>query len=176
MKKVVVEPVASTSTLGQDDEDEDEEAEDIVMEEDEVPNDADLSEADSNESLDLPSDSEDDDGVEEAYAAKQAASRLKSVAQGHEPASDSEDEEDDEEEDLLDIENLMHESILPKAKKVKISTEGSVKVPTLARPVKKPKAISTDTPEERDARTIFVGNVPVDCSTSRVRQSWLSPI
>jgi nucleolar protein 12 len=124
--------------------------------------------------LNLPSDEEDeddDDGVEEAYAAKRVASRLKSLAQGGKQVEEDSDEEEDEEEDEeseLDIENLMHESLMPKMKKMKMSKADEVKVPTLAKPVKKPKIISTDTPEERDARTIFIGNVPVECSTSRV--------
>ncbi|KAL8292608.1 hypothetical protein RQP46_001220 [Phenoliferia psychrophenolica] len=145
----------------------------------EVDNDAELSEADSNESLDLPEDSDDDDGVEEAYAAKQVAARLKAMAQGTKvlkrkaeddvsDASEGEGEDESagesEDEQELDIDNLLHESLLPKA----IYKE----VPATAKDIKKAKvekarAASTETPEERDARTIFLGNVPVDCSTSR---------
>lgn len=147
-----------------------------------MDNDAELSEADSDESLGLPSDDEDDDGVEQAYAAKAVAARLKALAAGgkkrkaedeieeeeasaeEEGAEESGDSESEPEE-LLDIERLMHESLLPKA----IYKE----VPATAKDVKKAekakkKAVSTETPEERDARTIFIGNVPVECSTSRV--------
>lgn len=143
--------------------------------EDEVLNDADLSEADSNESLELEDDSDNDDGVEEAYAAQQVATRLKALAAGAkiaEPESGDEIEQDEEdlseEESELDIENLMHESVMPKLKKSK-GAEGGSLVPISAKKAKKIKVVSTDTPEERDARTIFLGNVPVDCSTSRVR-------
>jgi len=162
------------------------------MEDDEdvVDNDAELSEADSDESLGLPSDDEDDDGVEEAYAAKLVAARLKALAAGGkkrkaeddiEEDSDEEEKEQDEEaeesgdsgseEELLDMDRFMHESLLPKA----IYKE----VPATAKDVKKAekakkKAHSTETPEERDARTIFIGNVPVECSTSRVSWSTFS--
>lgn len=150
----------------------------------EVDNDAELSGADSNESLGLPSDSEDDDGVEEAYAARAVAARLKALAEGTkgnkrkaeadpESGSDGESEGEDEsagesDDEVLDIDNLVHESLLPKA----IYKE----VPATAKDVKKAKvekarAASIETPEERDARTLFLGNVPVDCSTSRVRPS-----
>lgn len=178
-KKVKQDPVASTSELVDAEEDA-KGAEEVDLEAGEVLNDADLSEADSNESLDLPSDSDDDDGVEEAYAATRVAARLKSLAQGAKPAaqgedSDEDDDDDEEEEEYeseLDIENLMHETLMPKAKKVKTSTTTEGHVPTLAKPVKKAKVVSTDTPEERDARTIFMGNVPVACSTSRVSSSY----
>ncbi|KAK4697858.1 hypothetical protein P7C70_g8149, partial [Phenoliferia sp. Uapishka_3] len=156
--------------------------------EEELENDAELSEADSNESLDLPEDSDDDDGVEEAYAAKQVAARLKAMAAGAKPnkrkadeqasEGDSEDEEvgedesagESEDEELLDIDNLVHETLLPKS----IYKE----VPATAKDIKKAKAekaraASTETPEERDARTIFLGNVPVECSTSRPMKKGL---
>ena len=154
-------------------EDAEDEAEVVDVDGDEVLNDADLSEADSNESLDLPSDSDDDDGVEEAYAASRVANRLKAMAAGAKEDDEEEegddlevDDEDDESE--LDIENLMHESVMPKLRKIK-SAEGGNMVPIPAAKLKKAKAISTDTPEERDARTVFLGNVPVACSTSTVR-------
>lgn len=138
--------------------------------EEEVDNEADLSEADSNDSLQLPSDSEDD-GIEEAYAAKQVATRLKALAAGakilYEPI-EAEEEQDSGEESELDIENLMHESLMPKLTKIK-SAEGGNFVPILPGKVKKVKEISTETNEERDKRTIFLGNVPVACSNNKVR-------
>lgn len=171
--KLVEAPVASTSELEAAVEDEDEEMATVQEDAEDVPNDADLSEADSDESLDLPSDSDDDAGVEEAYAAAKAASRLKSIAQGGKQPAPGEDEDSYAEaesgsESELDIDNLIHETLLPKAKKIKTSVIAPVKVPTLAKPVRKVKLISNNTPEERDARTIFIGNVPVECSTSRV--------
>ena len=145
----------------------------VEEEGEEVMNDADLSEADSNESLDLPSDSDDDDGMEEAYAASRVANRLKAMAAGakedeQEEEGDDLEEDDDSEESELDIENLMHESVMPKLRKIK-SAEGGNMVPIPAAKIKKAKVVSTDTPEERDARTIFLGNVPVACSTATVR-------
>lgn len=156
-----------------------------------VDNDAELSEADSNESLGLPSDDEDDDdGVEEAYAAKLVAARLKALAAGgkkrkaeEEIDEDAEEEQadeeqdgaeesgDSEEEEILDIDHLMHGTLLPKT----IYKE----VPATAKDVKKAekakkKAHADESPEQRDARTIFIGNVPVECSTSKV--SLLHPL
>lgn len=79
---------------------------------------------------------------------------------GAEESGDSEGEEE-----LLDIDRLMHESLLPKAiYKEVAATAKDVKKAEKA----KKKTASTETPEERDARTIFIGNVPVECSTSRV--------
>lgn len=171
---------------GSEDEDEEDEEEGVA-------NDEDLSSLDSNESLGLSDD--EDEGIEEAYAAKKVAERLKALAAGGkadkgkkrkaeedvdeedddeeaseseaESGADSEDDEADEEEEL-DIDNLQHESVhLPKAiyKEVK-ATPAEVK-----KMQKKAKAINDDdeTPEQRDARTVFIGNVPVECSTSRVR-------
>ena len=144
-----------------------------------VANDAELSEADSDEVLDLPSDSDDDDGVEEAYAAKQAATRLKALAEGGKSkkrkAGDSEEEEEEGEEEEqsgdeseLDLDNLVHESLLPKALYKEVAaTPKDLKKAKAARI----KAASTETPAERDVRTLFLGHVPVSCSTSRVRSS-----
>ncbi|KAM0748356.1 hypothetical protein T439DRAFT_304769 [Meredithblackwellia eburnea MCA 4105] len=166
-----------------------------------VPNDADLSELDSDEydnflnGLDSDSDegdgeddeeehdSENDDGLEKAYAAKAAAAKLKALSTGAAAGkkrkaeeSDSEESGDEEKEESageeesddeeLDLENLVHETLLPK----NVYKE----VPLTAKEIKKAKADkakaeneSNETPDERDARTIFLGNVPVECSTSR---------
>lgn len=65
----------------------------------------------------------------------------------------------------------MHESLLPKAiyKEVKATAKDLKKAKVV-----KARAESTETPEERDARTIFLGNVPVGCSTSVVSLTLLS--
>lgn len=143
-----------------------------------------MSELDSDESLGLSDD--EDEGLEEAYAARKVAERLKALAAGGKGSKDKKrkaegeaDEEEEEEEEVvaggsdsgdeseLEIEKLMHDSLLPKA----IYKE----VPLTAKEVTKAKAKATkakveknETPEQRDARTVFIGNVPVDCSTSRV--------
>lgn len=99
--------------------------------------------------------------------------KRKALNQGSsdESGSDSDDEEDEQEiedsdeEEELDIDNLMHESLLPKViyKQVK-ATPSQIKKEKLV----KARIESTETPEERDSRTIFLGNVPVGCSTSVV--------
>lgn len=144
-----------------------------------LANDAELSEADSNESLGLLSDEddEDDDGVEEAYAARAVATRLKALAEGgkskskgEESEEESEFESDGDDDQELDIDNLMHESLLPKAlyKEVPATAKDIKKMKETE---KKARAKNEESPEERDARTIFIGNVPVGCSTSVVRFS-----
>ncbi|GAA6051339.1 hypothetical protein JCM3770_004491 [Rhodotorula araucariae] len=158
---------------------------------DEVDNDAELSELESGAGL---SDFEDDDdeggdAVEEAYAAKLAAAALKkrqanaAAQQGKkrkaeaEPADDDaevsdEDEgdespvevdDDDEDDGPLDINDLIAgalSGVQPGDKKGKKADKGGKK---------SAKALQREheTPEARDARTIFLGNVPADCSTSR---------
>lgn len=176
------EPVAEVEVEVVQELDQDEDQDD----EEDLPNDADLSEADSDESLGLEDASDDDDGVEQAYAAKQVAARLKAMAEGvkgkkrkaevdvsdegsdvdGEGEEDSASGGDDDDDELLDIDNLVHESLLPKAIYKEVAA-----TPKEIKKAKKERIVSTETPEERDARTIFLGNVPVDCSTSRVRHS-----
>lgn len=143
--------------------------------EEDVANDAELSEAESGASLGLPSDSEDDDGgVEEAYEARMVAERLKGGNKkrkaGDAPSDDEEasDDSDEDDDDELDLDNLVHESLLPKTifKEVKATPKDLKKA--AAERNKAAKAITGETPEERDLRTMFLGNVPVACSTSRV--------
>lgn len=143
--------------------------------EEDVANDAELSEAESGASLGLPSDSEDDEGgVEEAYEARMVAERLKGGNKkrkaGDAPSDDEEasDDSEDDDDDELDLDNLVHESLLPKTifKEVKATPKDLKKA--AAERNKAAKAMTGETPEERDLRTIFLGNVPVACSTSRV--------
>ncbi|BGP39780.1 Nucleolar protein 12 [Rhodotorula kratochvilovae] len=159
---------------------------------DEVDNDAELSELESGAELsDLEDDEEEgEDAVEEAYAAKLAAAALKkrqanaAAQQGKkrkaeaEPEVDDEevsdedegdespvevDDEEDEDDEPLDINDLITGALggLPSGdKKGKKADKGGKK---------SAKALQREqeTPEARDARTIFLGNVPADCSTSR---------
>ncbi|CEQ40257.1 SPOSA6832_01868 [Sporobolomyces salmonicolor] len=145
-------------------------------------NDAELSELESDASLEMPSsDEEEEAGVEEAYAAKLAAQRLKAAAEGVkgkkrkaeedlEVASDEEDGSDDEGEGPLDINDLIHES-LKGVKEDKKAKKGEAKQDP--KKVEKARRRAEETPEERDARTIFIGNVPTDCSTSNSRKKAL---
>lgn len=67
------------------------------------------------------------------------------------PRSDDESESDEED----DPSKLVHESLLKENK----SKAGA----------KKKYFPAEETPEQRDARTIFIGNVPTEVVTSRVR-------
>lgn len=151
-----------------EEEENEEEAEDDDEEDgEEVPNDADLSELDSDEAIE----SSDDDGVEEAYAAKLVAARLKALASGEklnakkrEVIEERSEDEEDIADDDLDLDDFLHETIAPR-------TKSSKTVEPVSKKSSKTKA-SDESPEERDARTIFLGNVPVSCSTSRVCPSF----
>ncbi|GAA5908211.1 hypothetical protein JCM8208_000346 [Rhodotorula glutinis] len=159
--------------------------------------DADLSELESGAELsDLAEDDDDDeDAIEEEYAAKLAAAAFKqrqlaaaAAAQqqqgkgkkrkADEPADDEdvsdEDEgdespvevdSDDEDDDNgpLDINDLISGALsgaTSSDKKGKKADKGGKKSAKLAQR-------QQETPEARDARTIFLGNVPAECSTSR---------
>ncbi|GAA6060085.1 hypothetical protein JCM10212_003046 [Sporobolomyces blumeae] len=146
-----------------------------------------LSELESNDgSLEMPSsddESEAEDGLEEAYAAKLAAQRLKAEAQGiknnkrkaeeelDEDESGSEDDAD-EAEGPLDINDLVHES-LNKGKDAQVSKQGKKDKTVDPKKQAKAKKRAEESPEDRDARTIFIGNVPSDCSTSGPRKKAL---
>ncbi|KAK4049010.1 Nucleolar protein 12 [Microbotryomycetes sp. JL201] len=140
---------------------------------------------------------EDEDDVEQAYAAKLAAQRLQDArVTGKRKASSSEDEQQDEdelegddedddeesggdddddddddeepEEEMLEIEKLMQASIVAKQSTKKPQTKTQQKAESKKKKaVEKKKAHADETPEERDARTLFIGNVPVACSTNR---------
>ncbi|GAA6007921.1 hypothetical protein JCM10207_004926 [Rhodosporidiobolus poonsookiae] len=179
-------PVPSTSapaaTAQQSNDDEDE---------------ADLSEPDSDASLgDLAESDDDEDGVEEAYAARLAAERIKGLqgkaagatakgtkrkAEGEPEASSDEDddeaaEDEDEDEDETDDDELdvgeggpmdindlvlgsLREKKDVKGKKAERAEKGKKSDKALKR--------AQETPEERDQRTVFLGNVPSECSTSK---------
>lgn len=130
----------------------------------------------------MPSSDEDDemeDGLEEAYAAKLVAQRLKAEAEGQknkkrkaeedldEDEADSDDSEDD---GPLDINDLVHETLAGKpVKKEKKAKKDKEVDPKKA---EKAKKRAEESPDERDARTIFIGNVPSDCSTSNVSSGF----
>ncbi|GAA6027463.1 hypothetical protein JCM8097_007875 [Rhodosporidiobolus ruineniae] len=157
--------------------------------------DADLSELESDASLgDLSDDDGEDDGVEEAYAARLAAERIKKmqgtaagvtvkgtkrkaeeelseesddeVAEEQEDGSDEGDSEDDAEaaaaSGAMDINALVMGS-LKEGKEKKGKAEKKEKGKKGDKAAKR----AEETPEERDARTVFLGNVPAECSTSK---------
>ncbi|BGP15824.1 hypothetical protein JCM10213_005692 [Rhodosporidiobolus nylandii] len=166
----------------------------VAEEEGDAP-DADLSELDSDASLgDLESDDEAEDGVEVAYAARLAAERIKAAqskaagvtAKGTkrkaedegDASSASEAEQDDEDEEFdsdddeaiaegaaMDINDLVLGAL--KGKKEKSDKGKKVEKGDRAMKADKKAKRAQETPEERDQRTVFLGNVPADCSTSK---------
>ncbi|GAA5836127.1 hypothetical protein JCM3766R1_001972 [Sporobolomyces carnicolor] len=148
--------------------------------------DEELSAVDSDASLEMPSSDEEEgegeDGLEEAYAAKLVAQRLKAEAQGVknkkrkaedelEESDANSDEEDVDDGGPLDINDLVNESLGLKPNK----TEKKSKKEKAVDPKKaeKAKKRAEESPDERDARTIFIGNVPSECSTSNSRKKAL---
>lgn len=162
-----------------------------------LANDADWSELESGAELsDLEmnddEDEDDEDAVEEAYAAKLAAAALKKRQQaaaaaqqskkrkaeteaaddevsdedeGDESPVEVDSDEDDEDDAPLDINDLVSGALMGVQagdKKGKKADKGGKKSAKLLQR-------EQETPEARDARTIFLGNVPAECSTSRVR-------
>ncbi|GJN89134.1 hypothetical protein Rhopal_002108-T1 [Rhodotorula paludigena] len=154
----------------------------------------DLSELESGAELsddDGEEDGEEHGDVEEEYAAKLAAATLKkrkadatAAAQGRkrkaeeeldeeeEEEADEADEEEDpievdeDEDDEFDINDLVQETLrdaVDGVKGTKKSDKGK-KAPKVSAKLEKR---AQESPEERDARTIFLGNVPAECSTSR---------
>ncbi|GAA5850224.1 hypothetical protein JCM9279_003571 [Rhodotorula babjevae] len=159
--------------------------------------DADLSELESGAELsdidvDEDDDDDDEDAIEEEYAAKLAAAAFKqrqlaaaAAAQqqgkkrkaeqpADEDVSDEDegdespvevdsDDEDDQDNGPLDINDLISGALsgaTPSDNKGKKADKGGKKSAKLVQR-------QQETPEARDARTIFLGNVPAECSTSR---------
>ncbi|GAA6022370.1 hypothetical protein JCM11491_003238 [Sporobolomyces phaffii] len=144
--------------------------------------DAVLSEAevDSDASLEMPSsDDDEEDGLEEAYAARLVAQRLKAEAESaknkkrkaEDELDEDEDEDDDEEDGPLDINDLVNESLGGKPVQLDRKTKKDKEVDP--KKAEKAKRRAEETPDARDARTIFIGNVPSDCSTSNSRKKAL---
>ncbi|GAA5885553.1 hypothetical protein JCM6882_007466 [Rhodosporidiobolus microsporus] len=156
-----------------------------------LDSDASLGDLDAEEDVE----SEDEAGVEEAYAARLAAERIKKMqgkaagatAKGgvkrkaEEELSEDDDEdeemasegddEDEDDEDLLDgaeggpadINDLILGSLGGGKKDVKGKKAAKEKGKKSDKVLKR----AAETPEERDARTVFLGNVPSECSTSK---------
>ena len=77
------------------------------------------------------------------------------------PETDSEGSEDEDEEEA---EELVHESL-----------KGQVATPKHSKEKKPKKYVPADeTSADRDRRTVFVGNLPIECAKSKVRHFWLS--
>ncbi|SGZ28238.1 BQ5605_C027g10293 [Microbotryum silenes-dioicae] len=182
-RKPVVVPEPVNEAPKSETEEEEEEVDDEILEPLEIDSDASLEMPSSDD--DDEDDDENDDGVEQAYAAKLAARRIKEVPSKNKKrkveaersdeqdseASDEEDDEDehtDEEEDeeMIDADDLTPGTILAtKQSKLTISEDTTT---SKKKPSNKDKRLERDdTPEQRDARTVFLGNVPATCATSR---------
>ncbi|GAA5861952.1 hypothetical protein JCM3774_001364 [Rhodotorula dairenensis] len=163
--------------------DEDESRDDAQDDDDEV-----LSELDSDAELS----DENEADLEEAYAARLAAAKAKAhqatVSSKKRKASDRDEddeevgEDDDEDSDaeeadgdatgmveddgVMDINDLIQGALAadePASKPTKAGKKAEEKGKKSAKLLKREQ----ETPEERDARTVFLGNIPADCSTSR---------
>ncbi|SCV67391.1 BQ2448_5002 [Microbotryum intermedium] len=135
---------------------------------------------DSDASLEMPSsddddDDEDDDGVEQAYAAKLAAQRIRGEPlhkkripdnSGQDSAVEEDEDAGDDDEEMINADDLTPGTILA-TQEHKVTTVDSIN--SKKKLSKKDKRVERDdTPEQRDARTVFLGNVPATCATSRV--------
>ncbi|SCZ93939.1 BZ3500_MvSof-1268-A1-R1_Chr6-3g09006 [Microbotryum saponariae] len=167
-----------------------EEVDDEILEPLEIDSDASLEMPSSDDDQD---DDENDDGVEQAYAAKLAARRIKEVRSKNkkrkveaerfdkqdseasdeeedddeeEEEEDDDDDEEEEDEEMIDADDLTPGTIL--ATKQSKSTTSEDTTTSKKKPSSKDKRLERDdTPEQRDARTVFLGNVPATCATSR---------
>ncbi|GAA5928649.1 uncharacterized protein JCM15063_003930 [Sporobolomyces koalae] len=153
---------------------------DASADEDEVLSEVDV---DSEASLEMPSSDEDEDaedGLEEAYAAKLVAQRLKAEAEGiknkkrkaEDELDEEEDEDDDEDDGVIDINALVSGFLAGKAGN-KQEPKGKKEKTVDPKKQEKAKRRAEESPDERDARTIFIGNVPSECSTSNSRKKAL---
>ncbi|GAA5981874.1 hypothetical protein JCM10908_004648 [Rhodotorula pacifica] len=176
---------AAAAPADSDDDVEEDNAEDEDEDDDEV-----LSELDSDAELS----DENEADLEEAYAARLAAAKAKAhqatitskkrkasdeVQEEEEEESDAEEDDDDDEDEedavapieddgVMDINALIQGALADdeplatqstKAGKKQAEDKGKKSAKLLKR--------EQETPEERDARTVFLGNIPADCSTSR---------
>ncbi|KAM0787423.1 hypothetical protein ACM66B_003505 [Microbotryomycetes sp. NB124-2] len=144
-------------------------------------------EDDDEDEEDSHTDSDDGDDLEQAYAAAQRAKdshKDKGKRKAQEDSDDDDDDDDqdgsddddqdqqdeDSDEEMLEIEKLMQASIAAKqsSSKKPPQTKSQQKAESKKNEaIEKKKAHADETPEERDARTLFIGNVPVACSTNR---------
>lgn len=94
------------------------------------------------------------------HAAKAAALPEHSDDEDDE-AEDGEDGDDDEEPDSDAVSELLHESLKPKKDKGKKKASRAKYVP------------EGETQADRDRRTVFIGNLPLECAKSKVSQVFL---
>ncbi|KAG0667198.1 hypothetical protein C6P46_002610 [Rhodotorula mucilaginosa] len=165
---------AATSDEGGDGEQDDDEADEVLSE---LDSDAELS--DENEA-----------DLEEAYAARIAAAKAKAhqatITSKKRKAPSDEDEEDedeeaevdsdDEDEDQtekveddgkMDLDDLIQGALAEDEPTTKSTKAGKKQSEDKGKKSAKLLKREQETPEERDARTVFLGNIPADCSTSR---------
>lgn len=166
--------------------DEDEEDDEEGSENDE--DDEVLSELDSDAELS----DENEADLEEAYAARIAAAKAKAhqatitskkrkaphdddeEEEEEDENEDSDDEDEDETENVeddgkMDLDDLIQGALAEDEPAVKSTKAGKKQSEDKGKKSAKLLKREQETPEERDARTVFLGNIPADCSTSRVR-------
>lgn len=172
-------PSAPATTAGDADASSDEdEAEQVDDDDDEV-----LSELDSDAELS----DENEADLEEAYAARIAAAKAKahqaslSKKRKAEPEaseeSDSDDDDDDDEagqlmavedDGVVDINDIISGALAEDNAAPKSGPKAAMKQDDKGKKSAKLLKREQESPEARDARTVFLGNIPADCSTSRV--------
>ncbi|GAA6019016.1 hypothetical protein JCM8202_000643 [Rhodotorula sphaerocarpa] len=171
-------PSAPATTAGGADASSDEdEAEQVDDDDDEV-----LSELDSEAELS----DENEADLEEAYAARIAAAKAKahqaslSKKRKAEPEaseeSDSDDDDDDDEagqsmavedDGVVDINDIISGALAEENAAPKSGPKAAKKQDDKGKKSAKLLKREQESPEARDARTVFLGNIPADCSTSR---------
>ena len=151
-----------------------------------------LSELDSDAELS----NENEADLEEAYAARIAAAKAKAhqatitSKKRKAPNDDDEEEEEEEEEEddheesddedeaeteeveddgKMDLDDLIQGALAEDEPRAKSTKAGKKQSEDKGKKSAKLLKREQETPEERDARTVFLGNIPADCSTSRVR-------
>lgn len=153
-----------------------------------------LSELDSDAELS----DENEADLEEAYAARIAAAKAKAhqatiTSKKRKAPNDDDEEEDDEEEEeedsddededetekveddgKMDLDDLIQGALAEDEPAVKSTKAGKKQSEDKGKKSAKLLKREQETPEERDARTVFLGNIPADCSTSRVRFKFLA--
>ena len=100
-------------------------------------------------------DSDDNAGVEDTYLAARNRSDLRHDIQGNDRTDDAASHDSDNDEAEFDPSKLVHESV----------SKGVSKHPGSR---KEKYAPPSESSEQRDARTIFIGNIPVEAMKSRV--------
>jgi nucleolar protein 12 len=118
-------------------------------------------------------------GNRAGLTAKGTKRKAEDEMEENESGEEEELSSDDEDEEALDIgSGDINDLILGSLAGPKGSTKGKKEANSgKADKKKSEKALkrSQETPEERDLRTVFLGNVPADCSTNKVRLLFSSP-